>query len=91
MSVSIANETLLAYDSYVNKNVKDMQLFWNKLWIVCGNRVIGIFAAWQHPVELTELCGNKQEFETISRSAALLWKCAHYFGREAETVAMRLI
>lgn len=44
MSLSIGNETLLACDSYVNKNVKGVQLFWNKLWIVCGNRVIAIFA-----------------------------------------------
>lgn len=44
MSLSTGNETLLACDSYVNKNVKGVQLFRSKLWIVCGNGVIAIFA-----------------------------------------------
>lgn len=44
MSLSTGDETLLACDCYVNKNVKGVQLFWNKLWIVCGNGVIAIFA-----------------------------------------------
>lgn len=44
MSLSTGDETLLACDSYVNKNVKGVQLFWNKLWIVCGNGVIAVFA-----------------------------------------------
>lgn len=44
MSLSTGNETLLACDSYVNKNVTGVQLSWNKLWIVCGNGVIAIFA-----------------------------------------------
>lgn len=30
MSLSVANETLLVCDSYVNKNVKDVQMFPNK-------------------------------------------------------------
>lgn len=29
MPLSVANETLLACDSYVNKNVKDVQMFHN--------------------------------------------------------------
>jgi len=53
MLLSVANETLLACDSYVNKNVKDVQMFSNNYWIVCGNGVTGNFAVWQHPVKST--------------------------------------
>ena len=77
ISLSIANETLLACDSYVNKNVKDVQLFWNKLWIVCSNGLIGIFAAWQHPVESTQLWGNEQEVETLAQGLLLCCESVH--------------
>lgn len=84
MSLSRANEILLACDSYVNKNVKDVQLFWNRLWTVCGNGVIGIFAACQHPVESTELWGNEQEVETLAQDLLLCCENVHAILEEKQ-------
>lgn len=63
MSLSVANETLLVCDSCVNKNVKDVQMFPNKFWIVCANGATGIFVVEQHPVKSTELQGNKHKWK----------------------------
>lgn len=63
MSLSVANETLLVCDSYVNKNVKDVQMFPNKFWIVCASGATGIFVVEQHPVKSTEPWGNEHKWK----------------------------
>lgn len=86
VSLSTANETLLACDSYVNKYVKDLQLFWNRLRTARGNGVTGVFAAWNHQ----SFEGMSRKLKLVSRFATLLWKCTCKARREAEMLAVRL-
>lgn len=91
MSLSIGNETLLACDSYVNKNVKGVQLFWISFELCVATELLPSLLDNSTHCRITRALRKRAgSWNSASKFPVFLWKCAYYFEGEGEMLTVRL-